>query len=527
MPASQGYLDFEERAAQRGQQAQNQQYMQSIMAQMAMRNQEAQRQIAARSAVSRGLPTLLGGPDGGGGIPMPGQPMPMGPGGGMPMPPPMAAPAAPPPGSLSPGGGNPQAQNPAPAPPPVAQAAPPAAAPAPQPIPPFRAMPTAPAPSGPPPGPGGIPMPGGPPPPDPLAPPKAMPSVAEIVQRMDKAGISPEQRLDALAQLEPILAASQKAELDHFKMIAGAQSAALRAATAFITANASQTRATTGVAAEERRTNQGNVRADQRQQEIDIKQQKEERLRGAANNVGGGVGKLKSTEFVYPKKEDGSADQSAEPIGIRGLSKTGKIIYLDAEGHQTPTLAGLTAKQSKGSQVSVRDSVRSNLVEGSALNATNRLNEIEKAHPGGTTSVLFGQDPKGITESAVHGVGRSMQGKQQQDIDAKWSSFIDEAIPVFTGGLRGSDAFRRFLIGQAPGPGTKPEIVAEKMRLFRENIKGTQRAFANKFKTDPQMWGSGVTRDQVQGGAGAAGGEERKTINGKSYVKKNGQWFEE
>lgn len=536
---SSGYLDFEDRAAKRQHEALNAQYLNAIMGQMAQKMQADQRQQAARAAAGK----LLLGMGGGGGIPMPGQ-QPVSPGGGMPMPPvgaaasPGVSPAAPPPGSMSPGGGNPAVMPQQPAAPAAlptgagpasGPAAPAAAAPPMLPPPPFRPMPTSPPPMAPPGG--GIAMP----PAAPAEPDKAPDhfNVAKVVERMKTAGVPPDQALDQLEQLMPFIQANQKAELDHYRMTLSAQTAAMNAYKAEVTAWKAGQEIDVKRGAEARRTEQGDRRLDIREDEVAIKREKEERLRGALSRVGGGSGgKLKGVEMVYA---DG--DQSKQPIGARGVTATGRIIYVDAEGHQTPTLAGLTAKEGKSKNVAVRDTVRGNLVEGSAFNAMNRLDEIEKAHGGKTTSVLFGQDPKGIGESMVHGAGRSMQSGNQQDIDAKWSSFIDEAIPVFTGGLRGSDAFRRFLIGQAPGPGTKPEVVAEKMRLFRQNIAGTQRAFANKFAQDPSMWGPGVTKEQAQAavrGGGAArtappgaGGEERKSIGGKSYVKRNGQWFEE
>jgi hypothetical protein len=357
-------------------------------------------------------------------------------------------------------------------------------------------------------------------------------NVGKVVERMKAAGVPPDQALDQLDQLMPFIQANQKAELDHYRMTLSAQTAAMRAYEAEIRSYKAQTDAEIKRVAEERRTRQGDERTGIKRDELDLKRQREGRLRAAAATGTGTTGPLKATEFIYPKKDDGSADQTGEPIGIRGLTKTGKIVYLDAEGHQTPTLAGITAKQSKASSVAVKDTVRSNLVQGSANNAIRILDNIEKTYPDATTSVIFGQDPKGITESIVHAGARGMQGGRQQAVDAQWAAFIDEAIPVFTGGLRGSDAFRRFLIGQAPGPNAKPEVVKQKMQLFRDNIRGTQRAFSDKFKSDPSMWASGVTKEQVSGGGSApgeaaAGAEERKTIGGKNYVKRDGQWFEE
>lgn len=448
---------------------------------------------------------------------------------GIPQPPPgspAGGPQAPPPGAMSPGGGNPMAAGgasimarPQPQgggmpPPPMMQAGAPPPMQQPgammttgqPPIEPFKAMPSAPPPSAP----GQVP-----PPPAAAAPrePNSLP-LKNIIMGLRSSGVKPDQVMNMLDVLTPVMNSQNKMELAQAKLENQALQAASLAYARVTQAGAAQTRATTGVSAEERRTTQGN-------ENIQIKRDKEARLKAQATSAFGGADGLKSTEYVYPKGANGQPDQTQPPIGVRAISKTGKIINLDAEGHQVPTLAGATAKEGKASQVNVRDTVRGNLVEGSALNAINRLAEIEKMHPNGTVSLLFGKSPgDSILMGGAHAAVRGTQDKNQQDIDAKWASFIDEVIPVFTGGLRGSDAFRKFLIEQAPQPNAKPEAIKEKIRLFRENIKGTQSAFANKFKTDPAMWGQGVKPEEVQGGGGGAGAAPAGIPQGAKLIGK-------
>jgi hypothetical protein len=431
-----------------------------------------------------------------------------------PQPQPRPGPAlpAPPPGSMSPGGGNPQAmgapqQNPmAPgggsvmAPPPQAQAQP-VSQPQPSPlkIAPFRPMPSQP------PQMNGAPVGEVPPPPQPQAP-AADPSqpkpfdLKSIIGGLRKSGVPSEKVMDMLDQLTPVMSAANRAELDQFKVHNQALKAANDAYAKVIQAQAAQQRAATGVRAEDRREDQG-------QQKIDINADKEKRLKASAAAAAGGAGFLKTTELIYPKGADGKVDQTQAPIGVRGVTKTGKIINLDAEGHQVPTLAGGTPKEKKATDVNVKDTVRANIVKSGVTNAIARLDEIEKAHPGGTTSMFFGQSAQNPASRAAYGAGRSMMSGKSQDVDAKWSSMIDEAIPVFTGGLRGSDAFRRFLIEQAPAPGDKPATVKEKMRLFRQNIEGTSKAFFNKYSADPSFWGPGVKPEEVKGGGAKPQGE--------------------
>lgn len=432
----------------------------------------------------------------------------------VPPPPAQAAPQAPPPGAMSPGGGNPMAQGgasvmaqpqarpqmqpgsavpPPPMlqgggmPPPPMQGAQPMqqqprpAAPmpmAPPQIPPFRPLPAggqAPAQAAP----GQVP-----PPPAAAAEQPAMAAqphpldLKGIIGGLQKSGIKPDHVMDMLEALSPVMNSQNKQELEFFKANNAALKAANDAYAKVMQAQAAATRANTGVDAEARRTTQGDRRLDQGDEKNKI-------ARDKLSRQAGGPGNIKKWEY-----------DPAEPTKvIGGWTASGKHIKLDDPG------MGVAGKP--GGAGGAQAAVRSNLVNASAKNAINRLDEIEKAYGNeATTSTLFGQEAKGLIENAGHAAVRGMQDKRQQDIDAKWGSFIDEAIPVFTGGLRGSDAFRRFLIAQAPTAGTKGDVVAEKRRLFRENILGTQSVFANKFAADPSMWGKGVKKEEVQAKAG-------------------------
>jgi hypothetical protein len=159
--------------------------------------------------------------------------------------------------------------------------------------------------------------------------------------------------------------------------------------------------------------------------------------------------------------------------------------------------------QTSGKQAAVRQSI----VKAAVNNSLKRLDEIEQRFGDNvTTSPFFGQSGSNPLTRGIYGLGKGLYGEKQQEADAKWGSFIDEAIPVFTGGLRGSDAFRKFLIEQVPGQGDKPKTVREKRRLFRENINGTSRAFFDKFSSDASMQAPGTSTeeiDAVRAGEGA------------------------
>lgn len=147
-----------------------------------------------------------------------------------------------------------------------------------------------------------------------------------------------------------------------------------------------------------------------------------------------------------------------------------------------------------------KTNTRNALVQAASRNALDRLGEMKQ--PDGTfptTSVMFGQHGEGVISRGIHAVGQAALSPEQQKVDAGYASMIDEAIPAFTGGLRGSDAFRKFLLGQLPGPGDTQETANEKMRLFEANIKGTMNTFGSVYAATPTF--------QAAGGAPAAAPE--------------------
>jgi hypothetical protein len=473
---------------------------------MMQAQQQQQRQMAARAGAGQALYGMMGQQPPTGLPPPPpgtpqGGPMPPAPGqSSQPPAPVQAAPVLPPGGaggaSMQAGGGGGQA--------------------APQ-IPPFRPMPSAPPQQGPAPG-GGVP-----PPPAPAA---AAPAGGEVPQRafdlksmiqgLKASGVPPDKVMDMLDELTPVMNAQNKQELDMFRAQTQAQGAAIRAYEASIHAYRAERDLDIKRDAETRRAQDSESRRT-------LNAQKVETLKAKLHGGVGGAANLKTTELIYPKGADGRPDETQAPIGVRGITKTGRIVTLDADGKpaKASEISGGTAKEAKDTKGSAAQNVRTGIVKAGVTNALARLDEIEKKHPGGTTSSFFGTHADNPVTRAAYGAGQAMQSSAQQDIDAKWASFIDEAIPVFTGGLRGSDAFRRFLIEQAPGPGAKPETIKEKMRLFRQNIEGTNKAFFNKFASDPAMHAPGTKPEDIEAAKGSTGNTgggpkvgEKRTING-------------
>lgn len=497
-PRVQG-IQMRDQAMQTEQQIMQQRAM--VMMRMQAEEQARQRALSARGTAG-GMMEMFGQ-----------QPQPQVP------PPPTGAPA-PPPASLSPGGGNPQVAPPAPGgggiqPPPGGPAA--VAPTQPQmPPPPFRPLPNAAPPGG---GAPGMvpPPPAAPPGQDVVAPPHV--DMRKVIENLSK--LPPDQRLDVFEQLSPVIQKAQQDEVNFFKMQTTAQAAAVKAYEAAISGYKAELAGKT----EARREDQGQQRIDQQIARDDARDREmtrkndisERRMLGALNRIAGGQEKVKGVEYIYPKGEDGKPDQTKPPLGTRGTTSTGKILYMDADGNQTTAaaMAGGTAKEGKGGGGNQQATVRANLVKGSATNALRLLDEVEQKFPSATTSSYFGYHADNpLTKGATAGAKGLTMNQKDRQIDAQWAGIIEEVGPVLSGGLRNSDAFRRFLIDQAPALGDDKKTVASKIKILRDNVAGSSSYFFDKFAGDPKMWGAGVTKEQIEAAKGGAGGNVSRETSG-------------
>ncbi len=77
-----------------------------------------------------------------------------------------------------------------------------------------------------------------------------------------------------------------------------------------------------------------------------------------------------------------------------------------------------------------------------------------------------------------------------------------------------------------PNQDDPPQVVIQKLKAARDWAHATTQNYGPGVLRDAQGR-SAMPTPQAGPQAPAAGGEERKTINGKNYVKRGGQWFEE
>lgn len=181
-------------------------------------------------------------------------------------------------------------------------------------------------------------------------------------------------------------------------------------------------------------------------------------------------------------------------------AKTNSLVRLNQQTGEIQPIGGSEGlirpgTKAPGAAGGAGSNVRSSLVLGAAANSLNRLNEIEthalESGEKPKVSLIFGNHPDSIMGKGRDALIRSGLSEEQQKTDALYGSMIDEAIPVFTGGLRGSDAFRKFLVGQLPQQGDDDKTVDEKLRVFKANIEGMQHTFSTNFKNNPANWGPG------------------------------------
>lgn len=159
-----------------------------------------------------------------------------------------------------------------------------------------------------------------------------------------------------------------------------------------------------------------------------------------------------------------------------------------------------------GSDIGIKDSVRTNMVQGAAGNVLRQMDSFGKDAAGNDlisqlrASPEIGVHPDGYIGNVIQGVRRASMSDDQKNADTKIAGIIDEAIPVLTGGLRSSDSFRSFLLSQVPRSlGDDDNTAAQKWQVLRDNINGTSNAFRSRFASDPKNWGPGVGANDVQG----------------------------
>lgn len=173
----------------------------------------------------------------------------------------------------------------------------------------------------------------------------------------------------------------------------------------------------------------------------------------------------------------GEDPDTGEKTWVRINTKTGAVIPVKSDLQPPMT--------SSGGQRAIRPA----LVQATGRNAIARLDELEKKFGAPSVSLAFGVHPEGPLSRTGMMIYRKLgMSNDQQAIDAMATSIIDEATPVFTGGLRSSDAFRKFLMTQLPQPGDSNETAKIKWDLIRKNINGTLDTFNKMFRTNPKYW---------------------------------------
>lgn len=240
------------------------------------------------------------------------------------------------------------------------------------------------------------------------------------------------------------------------------------------------------------------------------------------------IGDLSKTAKIVHDKQNADINQQNADTRAAAEKQKERKDAITAEQRNRD----LAIKQDKSDKATTKTNqaagVRQSLVEAGAKNALARLDDLIGLDDAPKASIFMAHEAKSVMGEAVYQAGRSALSSKQKKIDATMASFIDEAIPVFTGGLRGSDALRKFLIGQLPSAGDDDETAREKIRIFKENINGTRTTFRDFAAAHPAP---GVKPDEAQksvsDGSSAAVKEGQTSVSksGRPIVFKNGKWI--
>jgi hypothetical protein len=236
----------------------------------------------------------------------------------------------------------------------------------------------------------------------------------------------------------------------------------------------------------------------------------EDRLKEAQTSAAEETGALRKEQKEHPEKFHQTRETGAQVYE----GKDGKMYAVNPNKPDEPAKeiqgpAGLHKPGTSGGGAAVQKAnVRAASVAASANNSLRLLDSIQKEFGDeATTSFIFGEQPKGQIGKAVLAGEKQLVSAKAQKLDARANSFIDEAGPAFTGGLRVNSSFREFLLHQLPQYGDPPEVAKEKWKNFKENISGASNTFKKAYSGNPDYWSKddkgtlvGDPDDYIKGG---------------------------
>jgi hypothetical protein len=215
----------------------------------------------------------------------------------------------------------------------------------------------------------------------------------------------------------------------------------------------------------------------------------EDKLKTAQTGAAEETGALRKEQKEHPEKFHQTRESGAQVYE----GKDGKMYAVNPNKPDEPAKeiqgpAGLH-KPGTGGAAAQKANVRAASVAASANNSLRLLDSIQKEFGDeATTSFIFGEQPKGQIGKAALAVEKQVVPAKAQKLDARANSFIDEAGPAFTGGLRVNSSFREFLLHQLPQYGDPPEVAKEKWKNFKENISGASNTFKKAYSGNPDYW---------------------------------------
>jgi len=153
-------------------------------------------------------------------------------------------------------------------------------------------------------------------------------------------------------------------------------------------------------------------------------------------------------------------------------------------------------------------------VQASSSNFANRMEAAERNLSGleGEGTSIVGK----ALQDAPYGlstVGNYLKSDNRQKYEQAKSQFITGLLRKDSGAVINKDEFARYDKEFFPQPGDSPDVIAQKKEARSVATEAMKKSAGPSYKSP-----AASTRPQST---------ESKTINGKTYIKQNGQWYEQ
>ncbi len=257
-------------------------------------------------------------------------------------------------------------------------------------------------------------------PPQPAQQGQKIPTMQDVIGQLQKNNVPPQLWEKVMANVAPVIANAQKAENDSLKRE--------------IEFYKAQNTAKYQSGKEERLQGQGDQKIQIAKAKLDAQ------IKG---QIGGN--NLTNKEYEYPRGSNGQPDMTQPPIGVRAITKSGKIVRVQSDdaSHDSlsmdggqPSLGGATAKEGKAAGIGSRESVFVNRTITAAEQAASDLSNVVEL-PITSSSGFFGGRgaPSSIYSAGRESLMNKMTSQEVQDYNVLSTGFQRSLSAIEAAGL--------------------------------------------------------------------------------------------